>query len=377
MKLGEVLVQKGLITKSQLKEALEAQLIFGGHLGTCLMELGFVTERLLGNVLAESLGVGYAPPEFFENIPRYVTSSLTDRLVDKHQVVPFRLQDRLLDIAMVDPKDLGAQDEISFAAGYKLRTWVAPEARVFQAMERYYDIPRRLRYVTLCREIDRHTEIEMLGAGFRPAAESAPERPGVPVSSLVGDAAAGFSVIPQPSGARQTATAVAEPPQEEGDPLAPLSWQLMHADTVDRVTEIALDHASREVDRCLVMMVRAGKALPWQAAGIPADPSRWSSLSFVVTGEPIFGLLNGEDLYRGPIPRQLAYRQFYDALEIEMPEEALLVSAHVDDRLVAIFYGDGGPSGKVRGEDDHYRRIVRKLGLALNMVQLRRSILNA
>lgn len=375
MKIGEVLVQKGLITKAQLKEALEAQLIFGGHLGTCLMELGFVTERLLGNVLAESLGVGYAPPEFFENIPRYATAAIADHLADRHQVVPFRLQDRVLDVAMVDPRDLQARDEISFAAGYKLRPWVAPEARIFQAMERYYDIPRRLRYITLCREIDRHGEIQTEGdAANVPPAETPPAS--IPLSSVTGPSSR-FSMMPQASASTRAGAAVAEPGTEEGDELAPLSWQLMHADSVDRVTEIALDHASRELERCLVLMVRAGKALPWQGVGIPSDPSRWATLSFVVTHEPLFALLGGEDLYRGPVPRQASYRGFFESLGIDMPQEALLVPAHVDDRLVALFYGDGGPDGPVRGDNDHYRRIVRKLGLAIHMVQLRRSILSA
>src|SRR4029077_1152910 len=106
MKLGEDLLRKAFINKAQLKEALEAQLIYGGHLGTCLMELGYISEKTLGHVLAEALSVGYVPRESFENIPRYVIATLTDRLVERYQAIPFRMQDKLLEIAMVDPKDL-------------------------------------------------------------------------------------------------------------------------------------------------------------------------------------------------------------------------------------------------------------------------------
>jgi hypothetical protein len=52
------------------------------------------------------------------------------------------------------------------------------------------------------------------------------------------------------------------------------------------------------------------------------------------------------------------------------------VPAHVDDRLVAIFYGDGGPDGRIRGQEEFYRRLVRKMGLALGMVQLRQRVLS-
>ena len=382
MKLGEVLVRKGLITRAQLKEALDAQLIYGGHLGTCLMELGYVTERRLGDVLAEFLDVGFAPAEYFLNIPRYVTATLTDRVVETHQAVPFRLQDRILDVAMVDPKDLAAQDAISFAAGYKLKTWVAPEARIFQAMERYYDIPRRLRYVTLCREIDRTaTSRERATARNRSRERSRTRRRG-PLPARRSRAFAGgeprAGVAPRkPAAAAVTAVAVAEPAQEAVDLLAPLSRQLIDADSVDRVAKLAVDHAGAGPHRCLVFLVRAGRALPWQAAGIRGDASRWSTVSFPVTGEPIFGLLDGEDLYRGPIPQEAPYRQFYKTLEIEMPEEALLVSAHVDDRLVAIFYGDGGTTGKVKARASSTAASSARWASPCTWCQIRRNILNA
>ncbi len=370
MKIGEILIDKGLLTKAQLKEALEAQLIFGGHLGTCLLELGYITERRLGAVLAEIFAVDYAPPELFENIPRFATDAIGDRLVDRHRVVPFRLSDRTLDVAMVDPKDLLARDELSFATGYKLRPWVAPEARIFQAMERYYDIPRRLRYVTLCKEIDKQMELESAGRVIRVDAMRAAVRP-APVA--LSDAQPDIEVeAPKLA----TATAVLDE-VPESDPLGPLALRLARAETVDQVIEYTLEHASMNLGRAIIFMVRSGKALPWQATGIRSDRTPWQSLSFTVTTEPMFQLLNGEDVFRGPVPRQGPYYRFYESLGLEAPEEALLVPAHVDDRLVALLYGDGGPAGKVRGEDEHHKRLVRKMGHALSMVHLRGKVLSA
>ena len=137
-----------------------------------------------------------------------------------------------------------------------------------------------------------------------------------------------------------------------------------------------MTHAARELERSIVFLVRAGKAHPWQAAGLTSDSARWSNLSFTITSEPIYGLLDGDELYRGPIPSEPIYRRFFDHFEMPMPSEALVVSAHVDDRLVALFYGDCGPAGTIAGEDEHFRRLVKKLGLALHMVQLRRNILS-
>lgn len=154
MRLGEHFIQKGIITKQQLEQALRAQLIFGGHLGTCLMEMGLVDEQLLGESLAAIFGVRYAPPGLFSDIPRSVIETMTQRLVEKYHAVPFERTNRMLHVAMIDPKNLPALDEISFATACKIEPWVAPEARIFQVMERYYDIPRRQRYIAVCQDME-------------------------------------------------------------------------------------------------------------------------------------------------------------------------------------------------------------------------------
>jgi hypothetical protein len=87
MRLGEYFVRKGIITPAQLDEALRGQLIFGGHLGTCLLEMGYVEESVLGRSLGEIFGVGYAAPHLFQDIPRNVIERLPRRLVEKHHAV--------------------------------------------------------------------------------------------------------------------------------------------------------------------------------------------------------------------------------------------------------------------------------------------------
>jgi hypothetical protein len=370
MKIGEFLVQQGLINKFQLKEALEAQLIFGGHLGTCLMERGFITERQIGKVLSEILGVGYAPPEFFEKIPQLVIETLPDKLVDRHLAIPFRLQDRILDTAMVRPQDLAAGDELSFASGYKVKPWVAPEARILQAMERYYDIRRSVRYVTLCRDTDkpRHPAVPPEVPSGHKAHEVQGQRP---ERRPTADAERLSAPI-----AAATATEVLAPPAES-DPLSGLSNALLHAESVDKVSELVVTHGMRTLERCIVLLVKKGAAFPWQGRGWPCDSSKWSHVNFDVTSEPIFSLLDGEDVYRGPIPREPKYLHFYRTLRLDVPKEVIIAPARVDDRLVAVFYGDGGTDDKVLADDNYYRRLVRKFGFGLNLVESRRRLLFA
>jgi hypothetical protein len=149
LRLGEVLIRSGLINEQQLNAALDAQLIYGGHLGTCLVELGFVHVDTLAEVLSKQFSVGRADRERILKIDPKVIGTLSTALVVKHEVIPFDLQQRVLHVAMVNPKNLLALDELSFASGYKVEAWVAPEILVHRAMEHYYNVPRKLRHITV------------------------------------------------------------------------------------------------------------------------------------------------------------------------------------------------------------------------------------
>ena len=67
-KLGQILIDRTAITDDQLETALRNQLMLGGHLGTCLLELGLVDEKKLGDALVAAIRVPYADPEFFRRI---------------------------------------------------------------------------------------------------------------------------------------------------------------------------------------------------------------------------------------------------------------------------------------------------------------------
>jgi hypothetical protein len=151
LRLGEVLIQNGIINEAQLKKALDAQLIYGGHLGTCLVELGFVDVDVLASVLSKQFNVGHADREWILKIDAKVLGTLSDHLVTKHEVIPFDLKNRILHVAMIDPKNLLALDELSFASGYKIEAWIAPEILVHRAMEHYYKVPRKLRHIGVSR----------------------------------------------------------------------------------------------------------------------------------------------------------------------------------------------------------------------------------
>ena len=68
-KLGELLIKNNMLTQAQLEEALQAQVIFGGKLGTVLIEMGLITEDRLAGILEKLLGIPCAKPGRMQNIP--------------------------------------------------------------------------------------------------------------------------------------------------------------------------------------------------------------------------------------------------------------------------------------------------------------------
>jgi hypothetical protein len=147
LRIGELLLKEGILSRQQLEEALNAQLIYGGKLGTNLVEHGFVTEEFLTSFLSKQCNVPAVGIEKLENIPSEVIKSITRDLAERHKVIPFRKDKRRLDVALVDPTNLKAIDEVAFKTGLLTRPHVAPEVTILRCLERYYHIPTRRRYI--------------------------------------------------------------------------------------------------------------------------------------------------------------------------------------------------------------------------------------
>src|SRR6266852_1987449 len=173
LRLGELLLKEGILSRQQLEEALNAQLIYGGKLGTNLVEHGFVTEEFLTSFLSKQCNIPAVDAEKLENIPSEVIESVPRDLAERHKVIPFRRDKRRLDVALVDPTNLKAIDEVAFKTGLLTRPHVAPEVTILRCLERYYHIPTRRRYIHIEAEKEpAHLEV---AAGLATSIETRPE----------------------------------------------------------------------------------------------------------------------------------------------------------------------------------------------------------
>ena len=136
-RLGELLVNQRLITRDQLDEALAFQKANGGRLGSCLVKLKYVHEDDLTNALSRQYGIPCINLSYFEMDPEIIKLLPRDVAL-KYQVVPLSKVGTALSIAIADPNNVVALDELKFMTGLHIETLVASESQVREALERAY-----------------------------------------------------------------------------------------------------------------------------------------------------------------------------------------------------------------------------------------------
>jgi len=137
VKLGEMLIKAGLVSQEQLEEALGAQRKTGEKLGYVLVNLGHVREDDITQLLSEQYGVPSINLRHFE-IDESVINLIPSEVAQKYLVVPVNRTGATLTIAMADPTNVFAMDDIKFMTGYNVEPVVASEMAIREAIENYY-----------------------------------------------------------------------------------------------------------------------------------------------------------------------------------------------------------------------------------------------
>jgi len=154
-RIGQILVSLGATSENNVARALGVQGFAGGRLGTLLLERGAVSEDDLGEALAQQHGRPYAPWTQLGEVPPDVIAALPAKFAIRHAAVPYDRGESYLKIALRDPSDLRILDELFFVTGKKIIPAVAPEARIYHALEKYYGERRTPRFVILGEKLEK------------------------------------------------------------------------------------------------------------------------------------------------------------------------------------------------------------------------------
>ncbi|MBI3752946.1 MAG: type IV-A pilus assembly ATPase PilB [Deltaproteobacteria bacterium] len=136
-RLGELLIREKLITADQLKKAIEEQRTSGGRLGYNLAKLGYVNEKDLTTFLSRQYGIPAVDLDATEIDPEII-KLIPEDVANKYQVIPIGRTGSTLVLAMADPSNIFAVDDIKFLTGYNVESVIASEAAIKAAIEKHY-----------------------------------------------------------------------------------------------------------------------------------------------------------------------------------------------------------------------------------------------
>ena len=348
--LGTLLVEKGLITQKVLGEALQRQVIFGGRLGTNLMEMGAVQEETILKMLAGQHRVPYAESRHFENIPDDVLNSIPRDLLEKNMVIPIRAEKKRVTLAMTDPTSLDVVDEISFRINKVIDPVIATELRITQALERYLGIKRAARFIS---------------AGTAMESREATPEP-EPIHTLEEQ-----DIVPL-EGTAPTA-------EESGtaDPLdvSAIDRMFWSVGTRDDVAQAVIKAGLRVMDDVFVLLLKGETAMGWMAGGKTAPPIDFGSWKLEIDqAASLDSVRNSREIEKGDGAGVFTSNPWLGELSTDIPLEVIICPLVVKKHPVAALIGFSWQRRLSPAEIEYLARVMRKASIAFEILILKSRI---
>ncbi len=145
-KLGDILIQSNLVTREQLSKAIEEQKKTNKRMGEVLSDMGFVSEEKLAWALSVQLGIPFMDLDTAVVEPEAL-ELLTEKFARTNLTLPLNVDKRTITVAMADPLDLEAINDISFASGREVRPTVATLKEIKSAIRRFYHLGQPLQKI--------------------------------------------------------------------------------------------------------------------------------------------------------------------------------------------------------------------------------------
>jgi hypothetical protein len=283
MKLGTLLLRNAAIGLSQLEGALRNQVLYGGRLGTNLVELGFIDLELLSSYLAELTGYAIATPTLLDDADPRLLARLGADDAHRLRAIPLGYLGRApasgeegeaatVAVSFVDPTDTAAIRHVAARLGATVTPYVVPELRALYYLEKHFGLPRRARYLR-----------SGPAAGAPPGGgDVGPGSPGSPGSPAPGGPAGAERRRSQPAhGMALPPTFTLEPRRKRPSSQARTSsvpiavsfeaacGRIDAAPHRERIAEVFVDYARGRCDALVVFLIRDGNAIGWRGHVAP------------------------------------------------------------------------------------------------------------
>lgn len=345
-RLGELLLEEKVITRDQLEEALETQVIHGGRLGTNLVELGFLKEVDLARVLGRQHNLPFASGEM---VPDPTALAVASRqFYDDADVLPMRVDATRLTVAVLGPRQVEALDALAFKAGKRVVAVVIPEFRMSQLLRLHCKAFRPLR------PIDMNT--------LRPSKKKDEKVPSPgEVTELINeeDFARIYANAVQGAAAEEEiieGAVLDEAPampeigvassETQAPPLTFLEAQKQLQVSTDRedIARTVLQFARSKFRRALILNVQGELVTGWRGLGQGVSGKAVRRIGVTLREPNTFKLVRDlKSHFIGPMKRTPGMAVFYKMLGGGYPQTAVILPLLVREKLVHLLYVDHGP----------------------------------
>lgn len=365
-RLGSLLLEEKLITQAQLEEGLETQVVYGGRLGTNLVELGFVKEMDLARVLGRQHNCAFAAGEM---VPDPAALAVADAdFYDDKDVLPMRVDATKLTLAITHPKQIEAVDALAFKSGKRVVQVVIPEFRMAQLLRKYAKAFRPMR------PIDMNTlrPSKALNPGEPKPAEVSElinesdfaalyAQAAAPVEEEVIEGAVIEDEVPVVTGAVLEAPPVSGPvappplavPKPEPKPVTFVEAQKLLSQSQGRedIAQTVLRFARGKFKRALLLSVRGDLVTGWQGLGKGVKPESVQRIGLSLKEDNSVKMVRDlRSHFIGPMKKSPGMEIFYKLLGGAAPTTAVMMPLLVRGKPVHILYVDNGP-GQVTPPD--------------------------
>lgn len=370
LKLGELLLKENMITSEQLAQALKNQMIYGIRLGSSLIEMGCVEEEALANLLSAKLGVPCVGRKELTSISKELVHNFPREIVAKFHVIPFKLERNRLSLAMTDPTDFKAIEEIGFATGYVVQPFIAPDVLISKALARYFRISsgeaRYQQVADYCRK-----------QGV--PGKSEPRTVTIPTFSESGELL-NVTIPAEFEGFASMYDGESEdmfPESQEAGKYTvdKLSMEFAAARSRDDVANIFINYLGQEFTTGALFIVRGNSAVGWRAITGGELLSGFGELSLLLSKSSVLrDIVETRNFSMGPLINTPENRQILQALKAGSETSLLVLPIIMLNKVVAavLVSSDMDALGRRLAE---LQKLVRKASLAFEMLIIKNKIL--
>jgi hypothetical protein len=361
--LGRLLIEKELVTEKVLAEALQRQVIFGGRLGTNLLEMGAVTEDALMRLLALQYNVTYAESQHFENIPKPVLGSVPKELLEKYRIVPIALDGKRITLAMTDPHKLDIVDEVSFQTNMIVQPVIASELRIVQALEKYYNIRREARYIAVSQDVAAEQS--------RMAAAAKQEAPAVEETELLEPELLELVELTEED----------MEPVDLDEPFDPfdvtdINEMFFGIRNRDEVAQTIIRAGLRFMDDVFMFIMKGDEALGWMSGGSAKPVVDFGSMALPMNFQNVlYNIRESRTLERFRGVDIFESNPWLKELSLKVPREVVICPLVLKKHTVSVIVGFKFTSNITEEEAAFLVRVMQKASVAFEILILKTRIL--